>query len=122
MSLPRQKPTHQKSERSDQEIYEDEILTFVYQQTLTICYHITHQQINIRKETSTSINVFSIASFITMASLLALLYHQCPQPTFRCEAFPEPPVVSHGRGLWHRFQYAAAVAAAGGAEDGRIEL
>lgn len=40
--------------------------------TLTLCYHATQRKINIRKETSASISVFSIASF---ASMVALLLH-----------------------------------------------
>jgi len=56
---------------------------------LTICYHITHQQITIRKETSTSINVFSIASFLSMVALLALLYSQQHHPDF-----PEIPLLA----------------------------
>ncbi|OLN86054.1 N-glycosylation protein eos1 [Colletotrichum chlorophyti] len=43
--------------------------------TLTIAYHITQRSINITKETSTSINIFSIASFISMVSLLAHLHY-----------------------------------------------
>ncbi|KAK1967720.1 hypothetical protein LY78DRAFT_746266 [Colletotrichum sublineola] len=43
--------------------------------TLTIAYHITQRSINIQKETSTSINIFSIASFISMISLLAHLHY-----------------------------------------------
>ncbi|KAG5983005.1 hypothetical protein E4U54_006293 [Claviceps lovelessii] len=42
--------------------------------TLTVSYHITHQKINIRKETSTSINVFSIASYISMVTLLVHMH------------------------------------------------
>ncbi|KAK7974194.1 hypothetical protein PG989_016042 [Apiospora arundinis] len=38
--------------------------------TLTICYHVSQRKINIRKETSASVGVFSIASFISMAALL----------------------------------------------------
>ncbi|KAK8102881.1 hypothetical protein PG984_016027 [Apiospora sp. TS-2023a] len=38
--------------------------------TLTACYHVSQRKINIRKETSASISIFSIASFISMASLL----------------------------------------------------
>ncbi|KAI0130094.1 N-glycosylation protein-domain-containing protein [Xylariales sp. AK1849] len=38
--------------------------------TLTLCYHVTQRKINIRKETSASIIVFSIASFISMVALL----------------------------------------------------
>ncbi|MCJ1260971.1 hypothetical protein MMC22_000835 [Lobaria immixta] len=43
-------------------------------QTLTVLYHLTQRKINIRKETSASINVFSIASFISMSSLLLQLH------------------------------------------------
>jgi len=42
--------------------------------TLTFCYHLTQRKINIRKETSASISVFSIASFISMVSLLLQLH------------------------------------------------
>ncbi|KAI1851914.1 hypothetical protein JX266_002767 [Neoarthrinium moseri] len=42
--------------------------------TLTACYHVSQRQINIRKETSASISVFSIASFISMVALLANLH------------------------------------------------
>ena len=45
-----------------------------YRQTLTVLYHLTQRKINIRKETSASINVFSIASFISMSSLLLQLH------------------------------------------------
>ncbi|KAK7917031.1 hypothetical protein PG985_010639 [Apiospora marii] len=38
--------------------------------TLTACYHVSQRKINIRKETSASISIFSIASFISMAALL----------------------------------------------------
>ncbi|KAF3768828.1 hypothetical protein M406DRAFT_18795, partial [Cryphonectria parasitica EP155] len=38
--------------------------------TLTLVYHITYRKINIRKETSTSISVFSMASYISMVALL----------------------------------------------------
>ncbi|KAM0325141.1 hypothetical protein ACHAQA_007680 [Verticillium albo-atrum] len=41
---------------------------------LTLCYHVTQRKINIRKETSTSINIFSIASFVSMVALLAHLH------------------------------------------------
>jgi hypothetical protein len=59
-------------------------------QTLTVAYHITHQKINIRKETSTSVNVFSIASFISMATLLAHMH------TYQV-GYPEMPVITFGR-------------------------
>lgn len=39
-------------------------------QTLTFVYHITQRKINILKETSTSISVFSMASYISMVALL----------------------------------------------------
>lgn len=42
--------------------------------TLTLCYHITQRKINIRKETSATISVFSIASFISMVALLMHLH------------------------------------------------
>ncbi|PSR74306.1 N-glycosylation protein-domain-containing protein [Coniella lustricola] len=38
--------------------------------TLTLVYHFTYRKINIRKETSTSISVFSMASYISMVALL----------------------------------------------------
>lgn len=61
--------------------------------TLTICYHVTHQKINIRKETSTSVNVFSIASYITMVVLLAHMQ------TYQSD-YPIMPVVSKSNHLW----------------------
>lgn len=39
-------------------------------QTLTMVYHVTYRKINIRKETSTSISVFSMASYLSMVALL----------------------------------------------------
>jgi hypothetical protein len=44
------------------------------EQTLTFLYHITHPRLAILKETSLSISVFSIASFISMVSLLLQLH------------------------------------------------
>jgi len=41
---------------------------------LTALYHLTQRKINIRKETSTSISVFSGASFISMVTLLLQLH------------------------------------------------
>lgn len=61
--------------------------------TLTVCYHISHQRINIRKETSTSVNVFSIASYLSMVALLAHMLAFQPD-------YPAMPVVVHGRRLW----------------------
>ncbi|EPE04514.1 hypothetical protein F503_03576 [Ophiostoma piceae UAMH 11346] len=46
---------------------------------LTTLYHVTQHKINIRKETSISISVFSFASFISMAALLAQLYWDRPE-------------------------------------------
>lgn len=43
-------------------------------QTLTFLYHVTHPRLAILKETSLSISVFSIASFISMAALLIQLH------------------------------------------------
>jgi len=42
--------------------------------TLTFLYHVTHPRLAILKETSLSISVFSIASFISMVSLLLQLH------------------------------------------------
>lgn len=42
----------------------------VWEQTLTMVYHVTYRKINIRKETSTSISVFSMASYLSMVALL----------------------------------------------------
>jgi hypothetical protein len=61
--------------------------------TLTGCYHITHQKINIRKETSTSINVFSFASYISMVTLLFHLHSSQP-------SYPTIPILSRGRQVW----------------------
>ncbi|GKT71586.1 hypothetical protein ColTof4_04009 [Colletotrichum tofieldiae] len=58
--------------------------------TLTIAYHITQRSINIQKETSTSINIFSIASFISMISLLAHLHYNGSD-------YPEKPFESLAR-------------------------
>ena len=54
---------------------------------LTTLYHVTQHKINIRKETSISISVFSFASFISMAALLAQLYWDRPE-------YVEVPVVA----------------------------
>ncbi|PMD46406.1 hypothetical protein L207DRAFT_577266 [Hyaloscypha variabilis F] len=54
--------------------------------TLTFLYHITHPRLAILKETSLSISVFSIASFISMVSLLLQLHltreNEPPVPLF----------------------------------------
>jgi hypothetical protein len=57
---------------------------------LTICYHITQRKINIKKETSTSINIFSIASFLSMVALLAHLHSDRSD-------YPVPPIYQYGR-------------------------
>ncbi|KAG5924188.1 hypothetical protein E4U61_001327 [Claviceps capensis] len=62
--------------------------------TLTVSYHITHQKINIRKETSTSINVFSIASYISMVILLAHVHLLQPD-------YPPVPLVGRLRIVWN---------------------
>ncbi|KAH7176298.1 N-glycosylation protein-domain-containing protein [Dactylonectria macrodidyma] len=61
--------------------------------TLTVLYHITHQKINIRKETSTSMNVFSIASFISMVTLLAHMHSHIP-------GYPQIPLIASSRRAW----------------------
>ncbi|CAL8576202.1 hypothetical protein XPA_002094 [Xanthoria parietina] len=42
--------------------------------TLTMLYHLTHRKINIRKETSASKFVFSVASFLSLCTLLLQLH------------------------------------------------
>lgn len=44
------------------------------EQILTMLYHLTHRKINIWKETSASIGVFSIASFLSLCTLLLQLH------------------------------------------------
>ncbi|KAF7537809.1 hypothetical protein G7Z17_g12774 [Cylindrodendrum hubeiense] len=61
--------------------------------TLTVLYHVAHQKINIRKETSTSINVFSIASFISMVTLLAHMHAHVPD-------YPQIPLIASSRLAW----------------------
>lgn len=80
-------------------------LTSCPPQTLTICYHVTHQKINIRKETSTSVNVFSIASYITMIVLLAHMQ------TYQSD-YPTMPVVLKGNHLWEEGKHLVAHAKA----------
>ncbi|KAI5293233.1 hypothetical protein KEM52_005731 [Ascosphaera acerosa] len=41
---------------------------------LTFTYHVSQRQINIKRETSASLSVFSIASFISMSLLLLQLH------------------------------------------------
>ena len=77
-------------------------LTVVPPQTLTGFYHLTQRKINIRKETSTSINVFSTASFLSMVALLAHTYTHQPD-------YPQMPMVAFAWKLWEE-----AVLASGG--------
>ncbi|OIW30807.1 hypothetical protein CONLIGDRAFT_679561 [Coniochaeta ligniaria NRRL 30616] len=58
--------------------------------TLTGLYHLTQRKINIRKETRLSISVFSIASFISMVSLLATVQADRPE-------WPRVPVAEMGK-------------------------
>jgi hypothetical protein len=60
---------------------------------LTLLYHSTQRHTNIRKETSASISVFSIASFISMTSLMLQLY------LTRLDD-PEIPLFSGAKHLW----------------------
>lgn len=61
--------------------------------TLTIIYHIMQRKINIRKETSASISIFSIASFISMVALLVQLQMA------RAD-FPSIPLIDLTRKAW----------------------
>lgn len=56
-------------------------------------YHITQRKINIRKETSMSISVFSIASFFSMVALLAQLHSNRSD-------YPQIPLVTLIRRVW----------------------
>lgn len=66
-------------------------------QTLTFMYHITHPRLAILKETSHSISVFSIASFISMATLLVQLH-------LSRENKPPIPMFLIARQLWEWFK------------------
>ncbi|KAL1843880.1 hypothetical protein VTK73DRAFT_2705 [Phialemonium thermophilum] len=61
---------------------------------LTVLYHLTQRNINIRKETSMSISVFSIASFISMVALLAQLHLDRPDQ-------PDMPLIPLAKKIWH---------------------
>ena len=61
-------------------------------QTLTVLYHILQRKINIKRETSASLSVFSIASFISMCSLLLQLH-------LTRENDPVVPLFIIGRGV-----------------------
>ncbi|KAK3363664.1 N-glycosylation protein-domain-containing protein [Lasiosphaeria hispida] len=62
--------------------------------TLTAAYHVTQRKINIRKETSMSISVFSIASYISMVALLAQLHSNRSD-------YPQIPLEALARRVWH---------------------
>ncbi|EJT81006.1 hypothetical protein GGTG_00996 [Gaeumannomyces tritici R3-111a-1] len=61
---------------------------------LTAIYHTTQRKINIHKETSISISVFSIASFTSMLCLLAQLY------LGRAADYPTIPLISLANRAW----------------------
>jgi len=65
--------------------------------TLTFCYHLTQRKINIRRETSASISVFSIASFISMVCLLLQLHLTRAHE-------PSVPLFSLTLRIWHVFR------------------
>jgi hypothetical protein len=67
---------------------------FTYWQTLTVLYHLTQRKINIRKETSMSISVFSIASFVSMVALLVQLHSN------RFD-YPDIPLLNFARRVFH---------------------
>ena len=62
-------------------------------QTLTMLYHLTQRKINIKKETSASIGVFSIASFISLCTVLLQLH-------LTRENDPIVPLFSMLKGVW----------------------
>ncbi|KAK0723774.1 N-glycosylation protein-domain-containing protein [Apiosordaria backusii] len=61
--------------------------------TLTLLYHLTQRKINIRKETRASISAFSIASFISMVTLLAQLHSN------RAD-YPDIPIITFLSQVW----------------------
>ncbi|KAJ4175994.1 hypothetical protein NW755_014657 [Fusarium falciforme] len=61
--------------------------------SLTVMYHITHQKMNIRKQTPTSIDVSSMASFLSMVTLLAHMH-------LHSLDYPQIPLISSGRRAW----------------------
>jgi hypothetical protein len=63
-------------------------------------YHVTQRKINIRKETSMSISVFSIASFISMVALLAQLHSNRSD-------YPAIPLMTFTKTAWHELNKAA---------------
>ncbi len=69
-------------------------------QALTLMYHVTQRKINIRKETSMSISVFSIASFASMAALLVQLY-------LSRSDYPTIPLATLAKKAWRELEKAA---------------
>ncbi|KAK1758408.1 N-glycosylation protein-domain-containing protein [Echria macrotheca] len=63
--------------------------------TLTAMYHVTQRKINIRKETSISINVISIASFVSMVVLLVHVHSNRSD-------YPDIPLVALVRLVWRK--------------------
>ncbi len=57
-------------------------------------YHLTHRSINIKKETSASVGVFFIVSFISLCTLLLQLH-------LTRENDPVVPLFSMLRTVWH---------------------
>jgi len=64
--------------------------------TLTVLYHLTQRKTNIRRETSASISVFSIASFISMIVLLLQLYSTREHDDISI------PLVIYAQELWEK--------------------
>ncbi|KAK5654431.1 hypothetical protein OQA88_7341 [Cercophora sp. LCS_1] len=60
---------------------------------LTLMYHVTQSKVSIRKETRMSISVFSLASFISMAALLAQLHSNRSD-------YQDIPLVAAARQAW----------------------
>ncbi|KAH8802835.1 hypothetical protein F5884DRAFT_486337 [Xylogone sp. PMI_703] len=65
--------------------------------TLTFLYHVTQPRLTILKETSLSISVFSITSFITMVSLLFQLH-------LTRENEPRVPLFIFAKACWEYFK------------------
>ena len=64
-------------------------------------YHGTQRKINIRKETSMTISVFSIASYISMVALLGQLY-------LSRSDYPTIPLATFAQRAWLELDRAAA--------------
>ncbi|EEQ35263.1 conserved hypothetical protein [Microsporum canis CBS 113480] len=65
---------------------------------LTLLYHLTQRKINIKKETKASLSVFSIASFISMSSVLLQLH-------LSRENEPEIPLFAMIQKAWNRWHF-----------------